>query len=478
VCERIGGFRRLIATLCLALLAGLPSAARAADELAWVGPVEAIRIAVDAYLYGYPLVTFDMVRKQQTNVARPDGEHAPMGQLIKMRTYPAVDNHCCAAPNADTLYTIAWLDVSKQPWIVGIPDMGDRYYIVPMLDGYSNVFKVASPPTTGSKAQTYAVTGPGWSGTLPEGVIEVKSPTGMVWMLGRIYSSGTLEDYRAVHALQDRFSVVPLASWGKPYVPPAGKVDRSVDMKTAVRKQVGNLGIADYFATLARLMKTNPPTAADAPMVARMAEIGLVPGQDFNPGKLGLLDAETLKTVQKLAMLEIGLRLKRLNTNNGWLYFTSGVGDFGTDYGLRAMANALGPGWNRPQDAVYPLSEKDANGNTYNGAANRYVLHFDKDKLPPVQAFWSLTMYDSGFFFVPNPINRYELSQRNRFVTNADGSVDLYVQAASPGPGKEANWLPAPRRKFELVLRLYWPTTTPPSILDGSWKPPPVTPVQ
>ena len=165
---------------------------------------EAVSTAVDAYLYGYPLVTFDIARMQQTNVAVPDAEHAPMGQMIRMRTYPAVDNHCCAAPNADTLYTEAWLDVSKEPSVLSIPDMGNRYYIIPMLDGYSEVFSVASPATTGYKAQTYAITGPGWTGTLPPGVTQVKSATGMVWVLGRIYCTGTPDDYKAVHALQDK----------------------------------------------------------------------------------------------------------------------------------------------------------------------------------------------------------------------------------------------------------------------------------
>jgi hypothetical protein len=450
-----------------------PLAARA-DEAASPGVMEAIGIAVDAYVYGYPLVTFDMVRRQQTNVARPDAEHAPMGQVIKMRTYPAVDNHCCAAPNADTLYTIVWLDVSKEPWVFSIPDMGDRYYIMPMLDGFSEVFFVASARTTGGKPQTYAITGPGWSGTLLQGVTQVKSPTGMVWILGRIYSLGTPEDYEEVHALQDQFPVVPLSSFGKQYAPPPGVVDANFDMTTAVRKQVNDLDIETYFTSLAELMKTNPPKPEDAPIVARMARIGLVPGQDFDPSKLGALDRTLIKTVPKLALVEMGLHLKKQKTTNGWLYFTAGVGNFGTDYLLRGMANLLGPGWNRPQDAVYPLSQKDASGDEYDGAKHKYVIRFEKGQLPPAEAFWSLTMYDTDFFFVPNPINRYALAQRDKLIANPDGSVDMYLQADSPGKDKEVNWLPAPKGKFNLVMRIYSPRTTPPSILDGSWTPPPV----
>jgi hypothetical protein len=463
-------FKRAAATVCLATLSAVLFVGQAES----LGLEEAVNIAMEAYIYGYPLITFDMVRKQQTNVATPDAEHAPIGQLIKMRSYPAVDNRCCAAPNADTLYTMVWLDVSIEPWVFSIPDMGERYYIMPMLDGFSEVFKVASSRTTGGKAQTYAITGPGWSGTLPEGVTQINSPTGMVWILGRIYSTGTPEDYRAVHALQDQFSVVPLSSYGKPYTPLPGVVDANFDMKTAVRKQVDGLDIDTYINYLAKLLKTNPPTAQDAPIIARMATIGLVPGQDFDPSPLGFLDREVIKTVPKLALVKMLEHLKKQKTTNGWLYFTAGVGNFGTDYLLRGMANALGPGWNRPQDAVYPLSEKDANGVEYNGARHTYVMHFDKGQMPPVKAFWSLTMYDTEFFFVPNPINRYDLSQRNTFITNPDGSVDLYIQAESPGQAREANWLPAPNAKFALVLRLYWPTETPPSILDGTWTPPAV----
>ncbi len=468
------GKRTLLATLLILLATAAYPVAAMADEVPSWDAAEAVSIAQDAYIYGYPLVTFDMVRRQQTNVATPDAEHAPMGQIIKMRTYPAVDNHCCAAPNADTLYTEVWLDVSKEPWVFSIPDMGSRYYMMPMLDGWSEVVAVPGARNPGGNAQIYVITGPGWSGAIPTGMTEVKSPTGMVWILGRIYCTGTPEDYEAVHALQDRFAVVPLRTYGHPYAPPPGNVDPNIDMKTAVRKQVNSLDIDTYFNRLAELMKTNPPTVADAPIVARMARIGLVPGQNFDPSKLGIMDREAIKIVPKLALLEMGLMLKRESTNNGWLYFTKGVGDFGTDYRLRGMANLLGPGWNRPVDAVYPLSQRDADGDEYNGAEHKYVMRFAKGQMPPADAFWSLTMYDSDFFFVPNPFERYDLGGRNRLITNPDGSVDFYLQADSPGADKEANWLPASKGKFNLVLRIYSPRGTPPSIVDGTWTPPPV----
>jgi hypothetical protein len=435
------------------------------------GLEEAVSIATDAYIYGYPLVTMDMTRKVFTNVAAPDEAHAPMGQIVRFRTYPAVDNHSVTAPNADTLYTTTWVDVSNEPWVFSIPDMGDRYYLMPMLDGWTDVFQVPGKRTTGDKAQKYAITGPGWSGTLPAGVTEYKSPTGLVFIIGRIYCTGTPDDYKTVHTLQDKFSLVPLSSYGKPYTPPAGQVDPNIDMKTATRDQVDHLDVVAYFTYLAQLLKSNPPAPQDAPMVAKMAKVGLVPGQDFDPSKLGAFDKEAIKVVPKLAQVKIMDYFKKIEPVNGWM-FTTKTGIYGTDYLQRALITAIGLGANRPQDAVYPTGEKDADGKEFDGASKKYVVHIEKGQMPPVDGFWSITMYDAAYFFVPNPLNRYTVSSRNKFATNADGSVDLYLQADSPGKAKEANWLPAPKAKFVPMLRLYWPKETPPSIIDGTWTPP------
>jgi len=444
--------------------------------------VEARETAIDAYIYAYPLVTMEMTRRVMTNVEKPEGSKAPMGQLARLRSYPAVDDHSVTAPNADTLYTLTWLDVSKEPWIVSIPDMKDRYFLLPMLDGWTNVFQVPGKRTTGTKAQKYAITGPGWSGSLPTGVTEYKSPTGMVWVLGRIYCTGTPADYKAVHVLQDLVSAVPLSAYGKPYTPAPGKLDPAIDMKTAPREQVNALDGATYFKLFAELMKTNPPAADDAPMVAKLAKIGIVPGQDFDASKLDPAVAKGIAAAPKPGQEKISAYLKESlvtgdgKLENGWLFFHK-AGVYGTSYRDRAMITWYGLGANRIQDAVYPTSEGPDLLKKFSGA-NKYVAHFNKGEMPPANAFWSITMYDKDYFFVPNSLNRYTVSSRDKFKANADGSVDLYIQKDSPGKDREQNWLPAPADEFVLMMRLYWPKENPPSILDGSWKPPYVKQVE
>jgi hypothetical protein len=446
------------------------AAAAAAKE------VEARETAIDAYIYAYPLVTMEITRRVTTNVEAPVGSKAPMGQFARLRNYPAVDDHTVTAPNADTLYTQAWLDVSKEPWIVSIPDTKGRYFLFPMLDGWTDIFQVPGKRTTGTKAQKYAITAPGWSGMLPAGVTEFKSPTDMVWVLGRIYCTGTPEDYKAVHALQDQVTAVPLSAYGKPYTPAPGKVDSSIDMK-GPRDQVNAMDGATYFKLFAELLKTNPPSADDAPMVAKLAKIGIVPGQDFDASKLEAAVAKGIAAApkpgqEKISNLKEAIVTGDAKLENGWLYFAK-TGLYGTGYRNRALITWYGLGANRPQDAVYPFSEGPEIIKKFSGA-NKYVMHFNKGEMPPAEAFWSIVMYDKDYFFVPNAINRYTVSSRTKFKMNADGSVDIYFQHDSPGKDKEQNWLPAPADAFVLMMRLYWPSEKAPSILDGTWKPPQV----
>lgn len=467
--------RRSAALAGMGLMAGaaLPRGTALAQGLQLFAGIEDFWLASEAYVFGYPLVTMEMTRRVMTNVTAASGTRAPMGHVLKLREYPTAAFRDVTAPNADTLYTTAWMDLGREPMVLSLPDMKGRYALFPLLDGWTTVFQVPGKRTTGTAAQTYAITGPGWSGTLPPGMTEYKSRTNIVWFLGRIYCTGTPEDYAAVHALQDQVGLVPLSAYGRPYAPPPGVVDPSIDMRTAVRDQVNALSAVQYFTLLAELMKRNPPAPADAPHIARFARIGLVPGQEFDASKLRADFASRIPSVSfDRIMLQFRIN-PAVKDINGW-GFTTRTGIYGTDYLMRALVTAIGLGANRPQDAVYPTSLKAADGEDYNGA-NRYVMRFAPGQLPPATGFWSITMYDADYFFVANPLNRYSISARQDLKRNPDGSVDILIQHASPGAGREANWLPAPAGKFILMLRLYWPNEHDPSILDGSWTIPPVS---
>ena len=291
--------RRSISTL---LAGGLLLCMSVSAALAQTGPTESQSAAVDAYIYGYPLVTMELTRRSFTNVAQPDGKSAPMGYFVNVPKYPPASDKRVTAPNADTLYSTAWIDVGKEPYILHVPDEHGRYYLMPMLDGWTNVFADPGKRTTGTEAADFAITGPGWKGTLPPGIkAEYKSPTNIVWVLGRTYSTGTPADYAAVNAIQAQYKLTPLSAWGKPYTPPPGVVNPAWDTKDPVRDQVDSMDGATYFRLLAELMKTNPPAAADAPMVATMAKIGIVPGQDFDPAKLNQAQSAAVQAAPRPA---------------------------------------------------------------------------------------------------------------------------------------------------------------------------------
>ena len=370
-------------------LGALATGAFASRAMAIDGPIEDLvegaedfRAASDAYVYGYPLVTMEMTRRVLTNVAQVEGTRGPMGQVIKMRAYPDASFRDVTAPNADTLYTTSFFDVGDEPWVLSVPDMKGRYFLLPFLDGWTNVFSVPGSRTTGTQAQTFAITGPGWSGAVPEGLTQLKSPTAIVWLLGRIYCTGTPEDYAEVHALQDAFKLQPLSTWGKDYTPPDGKVDPAIDMKKPVRDQVNGLSTVEFFTLLADLMKRNPPAPADAPALGRFKAIGLIPGQGFD-GKA--LDSRWDRRLPQLSYDRIMLHAMSLKRENGWL-FTTKTGLYATNYLQRAFITAVGLGANRPQDAVYPMSQRASLLEAYEGG-NTYTLRFEKGQLPPVKGF-------------------------------------------------------------------------------------------
>jgi hypothetical protein len=345
---------------------------------------------------------------------------------------------------------------------------------MPMIDAWTNIFASPGKRTTGTKAGHFAVTGPGWKGELPKGVQELKSPTNMVWIIGRTQTNGS-NDYGAVHAIQDGYELAPLSAFGKPYKAPKGAIDPNVDMKTPPVEQLRNMSADMFFNRMAALMKLNPAPASEAPILQKLAKIGVVPGEKFDPSKLDPAVAKGLDKSVAVALEKLGAASQGMGDPvNGWRVPSMTLGNFGADYGARAVIALIGLGGNLALDAVYPTTFVDGEGKPLSGAS-KYVLHFDKGNTLPVKAFWSVTMYDPDSYFVANPINRYAVSSWMPFKRNADGSLDLYIQNQSPGKDKEANWLPAPAGHFNVTMRMYWPDDKDPSILNGSWKPPAVT---
>lgn len=438
-------------------------------------PDDARSIALDAYIYGYSLVTTEVTRVQMSNVAQVDETRGPMNQFVNVKRYPPADYRGVSAPNADTLYSLAWLDLSE-PMVFSHPDMGDRYYLFPMVDLWMTIFDSPGKRTTGGKAANYLITGPGWEGEVPAGMTHVASATRYIVILGRTYADGTEEDYEAVNALQAQYNITPLSAWGKPfqYKAPPVNPDPGFSMTDKPQAVILAMGTEGYFNLLAKLMgDAAPPAKEDAPLLARMAKLGIVPGQPFELNKLDPEVQAALKDLPAMALKKIGENEDSLGTVvNGWI-ITKGLGVYGTDYLKRAVVAAFGWPANLQEDAVYPYTKVDSSGAPLTGA-NNYTLTFPEAGTPPVNGFWSITMYevDQGWWFVPNPLNKFTVSMRNHPKFNEDGSLTLYFQHESPGKDKEANWLPAPKGPFIPMLRMYWPKERDPSVIDGSWSPP------
>ena len=443
---------------------------RAVPARRGISSAEAREIAHDAYIYAYPMVLSQITRQVMTNVSQPVGLSAPVNQLAQAREFPDPSFTDVVRPNADTLYTVLNYDVSREPIILSIPDSGGRYFLLPLLDYWTDVFSSPGSRTTGPGAQSFAIVGPGWHGTLPAGVERYNSPTALGVMIGRTQTNGPA-DYAAVHKFQDGMKAVPLSAYGKPYAPPKGQVNASQDM-SAPPDQIEKMDAAAYFATFAELLKENPPHANDYPMVDRMKRIGIEPGKTFSLASQPPEIQDALKAGAKEALPQIETVMRKSGTRvNGWRIGLVDVGTYGTDYLHRAGIAYGGMGANVIEDAVYPTAYPEQDGSPYD-RGNRYVIHFDKDQIPPVRAFWSLTMYDRRQLFAANPIDRYAIGDRDKLALNSDGSLDLYVQRDSPGKDKESNWLPAPKiGAFTMNLRLYWPKA---EVLDGTWTPPPV----
>lgn len=428
-------------------------------------------IGVDAYVYLYPLLTMDLTRKQSTNVeAGKEFGKGPMNTFANVPAYPPADYKVVVRPNFDTLYSVAWLDLTKEPMLVAAPDTGGRFYLLPMLDMWSDVFASPGWRTTGTAAARYAVVPAGWKGELPKNVARIDAPTPYVWIIGRTKTDGPA-DYAAVRQIQAGFTISPLSHPGAAVPPAAVTLDPGVDMKTPPKVQIDTMSAASYFAYGAELLKLHPPHITDQPIIAQMQRIGLEPGRDFDLTKLPPAVQKALISAPADAQQLMKWKVPTLaRVVNGWSMNTDTMGVYGNYYLKRAIVSQMGLGANLPEDAIYPLNLCDETGNPLDGSYS-YTIHFDKGDTPPVNAFWSITLYDGEGFQVANPLNRFAVSSWMPFTLNPDGSLDLYFQNANPGNARQANWLPAPKGPFNLCMRLYGPKS---ESLTGKWNPPPV----
>lgn len=457
--------------LTVAAAAIFPLASHAQSKIT---AAEAHAIGVDAYIYFYPLLSMDITRKQFTNI-EPGKEFGkgPMNMFVSVPQYPPADFKGVVRSNFDTLYSIAWLDLTKEPLVIAAPDTDGRFYLLPMLDMWTDVFASPGWRTTGTEAGQFLVTPPGWTGTVPAGMSHLSAPTPFVWIIGRTKTDGAA-DYAAVHKIQAGYTVTPLSRLGKEPEAVTVKVDPAVDMKTPPKIQVDSMSAANYFTYAADLLKVNPPHSTDQPMLAQIKRIGIEAGKPFDMDALDPQIRAALQTVPQDAQALMTWKVPTLAREvNGWSMNTDTMGVYGNYYLKRAIVTQMGLGANLPEDAIYPLNIGDSDGKPLEGA-NKYVLHFNKGEAPPVNAFWSITLYDPEGFQVGNSLNRFAVSSWMPFKANADGSLDLYFQNESPGKDLEANWLPAPKGPFNLTMRLYGPKA---EALNGQWNPPAVKPM-
>ena len=396
------------------------------NEIA-LSPEEGAALAEEAFTFGLPLVYIALQIDTMSNVAKPATGRAPLNQFAHFRQLPDASDQVVVGLNVDTLYSLASLDLSSGPLILSIPEVGERYWLMQLLDAWNNVPHVVGSRILGGHGGDFAIVGPAWTGMLPEAVTELRMPTNLSLIGGRTYVAGP-DDYPAVHALQDRYRLVPLEGWGTDWTPPAEvPVQPGVDTLTPVPRQVLAMTPETFFARLNGLLTANPPYPADVPVMARIAGLGVAPGVEFPWASFEPGVQQAISQGVEAAKQAIGAQEAHLGEHvNGW-QMALDLGRYGTRYAYRAAWTFFGVGGNLIEDACYPLAVTDGHGDPLN-SSHRYRLHFDTEQIPPVNAFWSLTMYDPESYLVANAPNRYSLGDRSGLTYDDDGSLTLYIR--------------------------------------------------
>ncbi len=436
---------------------------------------EAQQVGTDAYVYGIPLLEFLRQQRTQTSVTVPNSlSDAPINELGNQRNLADAAQQVFVAPNNDTLYTMAHVDLSHGPLVLHVPAVPDhRYYVFEFLDPYTNVFHYVGTRTTGDGAGNYAIVGPGFHGKLPGDVHRIASRYAHIWLCGRTLVYGP-SDLGAAHKIQAGYKLIPLAAFervGLSYRP--ARPSRVITAHTVATVPTG----LAFFDALGTALEQNPAPARDHAILKELAKVGVGPGMHPSSEHLPAATVAGLKAaavggMATVSQLRNQIVLPSEKRHNGWYVAPSDIGNFGTDYDLRAVVSVYGIAANLPAEAMYPVGSFDNTGALLNGA-NKYIIHIPAGDFPPVKYYWSFTAYDQNLYLVPNAINRYAINQFTPGVKyNADGSLDIYVQASRPA-GHLSNWLPCPRSgQFEVVMRMYGPKR---AALDDTYSYPPIT---
>jgi hypothetical protein len=428
-------------------------------------------VGMQEYVFGFPLVMMDVTREVMTATATSGEYKAPINQFARLRAYVDPDFKDVVRISVNSLWSQGFVDLDAEPMVVSVPDMKGRYVVVQALNMWTDVFGSAGTRTNGGKAARYLIAGPKWKGTAPQDVTETfRSSTRYAWILVQM-SANSPADYPDIHALQDQLSITPLGAWGRPYAPPQTvAVDSHADLTATPFDQVRLMTGATFFSRLAKALTDNPPYADDSTMIERLKRLGVEPGRQFDPTKI---DPDILTGINKApweVWKQFAIGPYDMIAPNGWVNMLN-LGRYGTDYNTRAFVAYMGLGALPREDAVYPSAFVDASGTALDGGT-KYVMHFEKDALPPSKVgVWSISPYRDNFY-VRNALNRYGILSSMPLKFNADGSLDVYIQATSPGADKESNWLPCPPSgSFNLTIRAYQPME---SLLNGTYVLPPV----
>ncbi len=475
--------RRTIRLATAGLLAGFAPAPAVAQDSTQVAEVKAI--AEEAYLYGIPMVVGYKVMYQFFLDPSSGQFKAPINQISnEARVFTPADT-AISTPNSDTPYSMAMLDLRAEPFVLCMPAMEKaRYYDVQLVDLYSDNYGYMGSRTTGNGAGCHLVAGPDWTGTpAPKGITKVfKSETQFSLVIYRtqLFNPADMDNVKRIQA---GYTIKPLSAFLGRRAPPAAPVIQwPVPTAEAFTTQFG-----EFLTFLLQFCPATGSAAAEAPMRARFAKLGIGASRPAAAGPMSPAIKAAVGAGIKAAVAEIGKVAESVGTKvNGWqIGSAAGSREFyNGDWALRAAAAKLGIYGNSEAEAVYPYTRSDVNGIALDGSRHTYQMTFAAGELPPVNAFWSITMYDGRTqLLIDNPLNRYLINSPMLpgLQKNADGSLTVYIQADSPGKDKKSNWLPAPRGPMFVVMRMYWPKTGQPSVYPlgkGTWKPPELRPIQ